>query len=59
MALERGYTMIQISFEGRELLRTLAYQRHKPMYEVLVEAINEALEKEEGHATSVAIARND
>lgn len=55
MALERGYTMIQITYEGRELLRALAYIKRKPMYEVLVEAIQEAITKQEQtHAVTLA-----
>lgn len=57
MALERGYTMIQITYEGRELLRALSYIRHKPMYEVLVEAIQEAITKVENENAVLATAK--
>ena len=45
MALERDYTMVTIRMTGRDLLRTLAYQRRKPMYEVLEDVIREALDR--------------
>ena len=47
MPLERGYTMVQIRESGRDVLRTLAWKRKKPMYEVLEEVLNEALIDEE------------
>lgn len=47
MPLERGYTMVQIRESGREVLRRLAWKRNKPMYEVLEDVLNEALDHEE------------
>ena len=60
MALERGYTMVQITYEGRELLRTLAYKYHKPMYEVIIDALRDALKKKDGEdAAAFAVAGKD
>lgn len=47
MPLQRNYTMIQITYEGRALLRALAYRRHKPMYEALDDVLREAAERQQ------------
>jgi hypothetical protein len=49
MALERGYTMVQIREEARDLLRELAHHRRKPMYEVLEEVLREAWQRDTEH----------
>ena len=54
MALDRGTTMVEIRKEGRELLRTLAYKRRKPMYAVLEEALRETLQHDEKNQTALA-----
>ena len=47
MPIDRGYTMVQIRESGRDLLRTLAYKRRKPMYEVLEDVLRETLNHDE------------